>query len=367
MKTNHQGCAVEYLDSARRRSDRTRLPVGVVNTESPAVEGTEWKMHARFHSARRGENVDAFDIVDLIEQTKAVGDADGVRKLKVSNAPRDDVDEPDTVIEELRKELSNRCIQIADLYNIQRQQVDALQVARDVIEDLDESVRSLREALAQHDNEVAAAKQALSRSEEEKNALQEGLEKTEKELAELMQKHLDLSTAFNEREVGIVCAQERVASLKSELCDKSAEMVKLTAGLEGRKDQCCNSAQFERRIEELEITLRVHDKQISALEDANAELSKCDDELTHKNMVLEAVLNSALKELESQNVGIESLKGALRKERQLAERKMAGLIGDLQRERAERSIAERETARIRNELALLLPKLAIAARFSQAA
>lgn len=313
MKTNHQGCAVEYFDFARRRSDRTRLPVGVVDTESPAIERTERNMRARSHFARKGENFDALDIADLIKQTKTVDAADGVRTPRVSNAPRDGVDESATMIEELRRELSNRYIQIADLSNNQRLQVDALEVARDAIEDLDESARSLRRALTQRDNEVAVAKQALSHSREEKNALQERLEKTEKELAKLMQEHLDLSTAFNEREVGIACAQERVASLELELCDKSAEIVKLTAELESREDQCCHNAQFEWRIEELEIKLGTRDKHIRALEDANAKLSSCGNELAHKNTVLTMAQKHALKDIKSRNGRAEPLKGGISK------------------------------------------------------
>lgn len=363
MGKKQQSLAAGKSEFAKCNFDLDPLPFKSARAECPAIEGRSRKSRARPHSTPENDNIDPFGILDLLRQAEKLDDAKGDRGQQGSRTLIDRIDELEGLVEKQRGELSNRSIQIAELYNAQYQQADALQIARAVIEKLDESAKSLAEKLAQRENEVGAAKQEALRREEENNALRGELEKTRNELAQLMQKHLELSTAFNDREVTIACVQEKAASLELELDATAKDVAK------GQRfdDDRGRDTRLECQMDALEAAIMDHDGRIGELESANAKLSERSEELAHRNFVLELAQKDALEKIKSQAGIVKSLKCALREEREAAERKMADLAADLQREREERSILDRETARIRKELEFLLPRLAMAARLKRVA
>ncbi len=116
---------------------------------------------------------------------------------------------------------------------------------------------------------------------------------------------------------------------------------------------------LENRIRKIEGSLIARDEQINELKETNAMLSERCDELTHDNIILESGHKRAQEKLRLQSSNINLLESALRTGRETAEQKITELTGELQREREVHSVAERESAAIRREIALLLSKLAI--------
>jgi chromosome segregation ATPase len=135
-------------------------------------------------------------------------------------------------IETQRQEIDERCVQIADLWCVQQQQVEALSNACDAIKRLEDSLSSLQEKLAQRDNEVALAKKTIADLEQTRESSRKTLAKTQDDNAALLQKGLELSDAFNAREAAIVAARNKVHALESELSAKTLENVSLAAAVE---------------------------------------------------------------------------------------------------------------------------------------
>ena len=479
------------------------------------------------------EAKEPFDFSKLTEQ--AEGTTDGRRWPGLPPVPHERVNELETTIEEQRSELSERCLQIADLHNVQQQQHAALLVARDAIECLEQSVADLQETAARRENEAAAVKRELLLSVQAKNALGEKLAHSENEITDLLQKLLHLSTDLNDREVALDSAQERVAALEQELAAKAAqepvpaaateedekrrgdelderriqiesqlkrlesmlaagdeqinrlreantkppersdapdtssaqfesqirtlestladrdrqikeltetntklsersdtadtssaqfesqirklestladrdrqikeltetntklsersdtadtssaqfesqirtlestladrdqqikELTETNTNLSERSDTANKSSvQFESQIRRLESTIAARDRQLNTLRETNSKLSERCDELTQTKVIFESAHKLAQEKLKFQADSIKSLESALRAEQESAEQKIDALTGVLHREREVSSVAERETASIRREIALLLPKLAMNAR-----
>jgi len=215
--------AVEKSETAKRGSDQTRLPVRTTNTTLPAIGGKPRRERARQDFLPADDTNEPFNSADLTEQMEAVAETDPQNWPRLPGLSRDRIIELESTVEELRRELSARCIQIADLHNVQQRQAAALMVARDAIEDLQRSAVSLQETVTQRENEISAAKQQLQSSAQEKNVLNKKLEETEREAAELLQKLLHLSTALNDKDVAITSAEERAAKLEQELTAKAAQ------------------------------------------------------------------------------------------------------------------------------------------------
>jgi len=496
LKTPQQKPAVEKPDAARRATDRARLPLRTPNIPLPASGEPQRRVRARAlrDSTPAIETKEPFDFSKLTEQ--AAGTTDGRRRQGLPRVPRDRINELENTIEEQRSELSERCLQIADLHNVQQQQHTALLVARDAIENLEQSVADLQETAARRENEAAAVKRELLLSVQAKHALSEKLAHSENEITDLLQKLLHLSTDLNNREVALDSAQERIAALEQELAAKAAqepapapaieedekrqgdelderrvqlesqlkrlesmlaagdeqinklreaktkppehsdapdtssaqfesEIRKLESTLADRDRQIkeltetntklserfdtadtssarfegqirtlestladrdqqikelketntnlserfdtadTSSAQFESQIRRLESTIVGRDRQLNTLRETNSKLSERCDELTQTKVIFESAHKLAQEKLKFQADSIKSLESALRAEQESAEQKIDALTGVLHREREVSSAAERETASIRREIALLLPKLAMNARSIQ--
>lgn len=112
---------------------------------------------------------------------------------------------------------------------------------------------------------------------------------------------------------------------------------------------------FENHISQMEISAQVRDRTIKDLEHVRSKL------LEHYYNLIAIVFKSAKEyvrgELSSKNKSIECLESQLTAEREAAERKINGLISELQRERLNRSAAPNTSEALRKELACLLPKL----------
>jgi hypothetical protein len=82
----------------------------------PAIGGTPKKRRARSRlvSTFEDENNEPFDVSDLVEQVDGMVDADGRHWPRLPDAPRNRIKDLENTVENQRKELSTRCIQIAD-------------------------------------------------------------------------------------------------------------------------------------------------------------------------------------------------------------------------------------------------------------
>lgn len=367
VRTHRQALAVETPDSTRPGPDRSRLPAKITNSYLPPIEARPGKRRSRPRDdvAPVNDAGEPFDVSALIKYAESIADADGRHWPTLADGARDRVRDLEKTVGDQKNELSTRCSQIADLSNANQQQAEALLIAREAIEGLDTSVTLLRQELTQQEHEAANAKQELLHARNETHALREKAEKTEKELAELLQKSLELSTALNERDVEIASAQEKIASLEA---DQFAGMMKNAGSATARKETGTRSgsderrARLEQRVEELENQLAARDRRIRKLDAIIAKVGARYARLRENSRNLESERRQTSETLRSQADSITTLSAALRAEREVAERKLAELTGALQREREEHSVAERESATIRREIALLLPKLATTAR-----
>ncbi|MEJ2436164.1 MAG: hypothetical protein P8Y53_24615, partial [Pseudolabrys sp.] len=155
-------------DPERPRAEpRAALPA-VANGYVPAFA----RDHRRKQAVHKGrQESEPFDIAEVIEQVAGAVDANGRHWPRLQGAPVNRVSELERALEAQRNELSARCMQLADLCNVQQQQAADLQVAHEAIRNLDGSLNLLQAALAQQEGEAAAAKQALAQAEQERDAL----------------------------------------------------------------------------------------------------------------------------------------------------------------------------------------------------
>lgn len=310
----------------------------------------------------------------MFEAVDAALDHDGRRWPTLPSAPRDRVNELEAAIEKLSAELSLRCTQVADLYNIRQQQAGELLTACDEIDRLSKVIDTFQGTMAQRDTEEAATRQKLDLLDKENISLRLQLEQARKESADLLQRLLGVETALNDREVAIVSARESNSQLKEELTAAKAELtatkteltatkaetVSLMAAIEKANRQRCDelnqqTAQLKDQIKKLEAAAAERDIQLRALEKARANLANRCDDLTKNVEALESVQKNSREKVISQSV--EVLETLLKVERETAELRIKELTDELQRERLEHSAAERASAGIRENIVQLLPKL----------
>jgi chromosome segregation ATPase len=180
-------------------------------------------------------------------------------------------------VETQRQEIDERCAQIADLWCVQQQQIEALNDACDAIKRLEDSLSSLQGRLAERDNEVALARQTISALEQDRESSRQTLAKMQDDNAALLQKGLELSDAFNAREAAIAAARDKVHALEAELSAKTLENVSLAAAVETFDSRL--RAENERRRSEvaerqaaLDRTVAARDKDINDAKAVMAEL-----------------------------------------------------------------------------------------------
>ena len=348
---HQQALAVEKLDSAKRSPDQAHLPVRTANASLWTIGETQnpIRTHSRRDFTLADGAIDPFDIFDLTEQAGGEVDADGRHWPRLPDFSRDRINELESTVENLHKELSVRCIQIADLHNVQRQQAAALLMARNAIRNLENSALSLQKTITQREYEVAVAKQELLTSVQEKNALSEKLEDTEKEFARLLQKLLLLSATLNEKEKAIVPEEERVTALEQEL----------TADTMQEQQEPQEPAALPAPVVE-EVREQYRDETDDQSIQCESQHEKPDSDIT-----LEPGHTNAHEKLQSLAINIKFLETALRAGREIAEQRIAELTSKLRRERDGHSLAKRESATFRREIALQLSKLAKTTRSIQ--
>jgi len=278
------------------------------------------------------------------------------------SVPRDRVRELELALKEQWTELSERCTQIADLCNVQRQQAEELELARKAIEGLDKSVGLLQAALAEQESEAAAAQQALAQAEEEKTALAGQLEGAKGDSAALLQRALDFKSAFNAREATLAAARQRIETLETELAVEVAEVEKLAAPIEEeqrrhRAELTQQTVRFEIELSRLTRLLAERDKHVETLEAAHTTLSRRCEALTATAAVLETEKKIADESVKSQAELIQVLEALLKVERETAEQKITELTAALEQERTARAACERASAAMRKDIVQLLPKL----------
>ena len=303
-----------------------------------------------------------FDVAEVLEQVAPTVDADGRHYPRLEALPRNRERELELALKDQWRELSERCVQIAELCNVQQQQAAELQTARDALADLDKSVGLLEAALAQQESETAAAKQALARTEEETAALGAQLEAAQNVAAQSQQRARDLKAAFDERGAELLSARRRIEALEAELSAKTAECEKLAAPIEEERQQHREEVQQQRVRHEIEVgrltrLLKEHEQQLDALQGAHTRVAKRYEELARSSKELETTHKTACDHVKSQAELIQVLESLLKVERDTAAGKIAEMTVALEQERAARAEAEQASATMRKDIVQLLPKL----------
>jgi chromosome segregation ATPase len=267
-------------------------------------------------------------------------------------------------------ELVLRCIQVADLYNKLQEHTAELTDAHQEIDDLRASITDLQDTITQQETEAAAAKQSLDHSNQEKVALQEQLDQAKGETAELLQRLLKAETALNDGDIAVVSAQEKVEPLTADLNAKTTELAELKDRLDElnkrleedaqrhRDELSRQRTQFEDKISELETLAAQREAQAKDAEVARAAFAEQCGDLAKTVDALAGEQQYTQKKRDTQEALVQTLEALLRAEREAAEFKLREVTAELQRERQERSAAETASAAMRNDLVLLLPKLA---------
>jgi hypothetical protein len=223
-------------------------------------------------------------------------------------------------------EINLRCMQVADLYNLQQRQANELQIACEEIDRLSGTIAQLLENRAQQEVESEAQKKQIAFLEQEKAALRARLEKTLAESGDVSERLLSIETAFNDRETTLASALEKIDSLNSELIAASADTFKVVAVTTSEKQRYRSElnqqkTSFEARIKTLETAAATQDTQVKTLEEVRIRLAR----------------------------RVEILETLRKSERDAAEFKIKDLTEELQRERLGHSAEQRAFAALRNE------------------
>jgi len=297
----------------------------------------------------------------MVKRAHAAFDADGRCWPQPLIMPQNRVRELESTIAKLSTELNLRRTQVADFYNTRHQEAGDLLRACDEIDRLSKSVEALQDTVTQHENNAAASNQNLQLLNKENLTLRLELEKARKESAQLLQRSLSVATVLNDRNVAIASAQERHAEMTMELTAARAETIRLATAIEEaskrHRDELNQlSAQFKDQIRKIEGVAAQRGVQVKELEEVRAAIASRCDALISTVATFETAQKNPQEKVTSQSV--EFLQTILRVERESAETKIAELTAALEDERTKHSAAERAAAGMRENIVLLLPKLA---------
>lgn len=257
------------------------------------------------------------------------------------------------------RELSLRCTQVADLYNLQERLSAELQVAHSEIDRLNAAFAELQDTATHHVAKAAERKKAVTVLYQENVVLNGKLDKAHDETATLSRKMLSLETMFNDREAVITSALEEADLLKAQLAAANEEIAKLTATIDEtnqrRQDEDSRQSgmidDLKHKVESLfvdhGIQLKTRDK-----------LAKRCDELTKTTAALETAQQESKSKLAAQAEHARFLETVLRVERETADAKIKELTEKLEHERVQRAAADDASAAMRREMALLLRQFA---------
>ncbi len=301
-----------------------------------------------------------FDV--LLDEVPPARDADGRLYPRLGDLPQPGKRELELALKQQWTELSARCIQIADLCNVQQQQAAELQSASNAIADLDKSVALLHAALSAQESETAAAKDGLARAEQDRAVLRAELESTQESLAQSHQHASALTAAFDQRGALLVEARQMIETLAAQLAAKTAEAEKLAAPIDEERrrhrDALTQQAvRFEIEIARLTRLLDERERAFGTLQDAHTRVAKRHEELSRSAAGFEAAQQTARDHVKSQGELIQVLEALLKVERDTAAGKIEELTAALDAERAARAELEKSSATMRRDIVHLLPKL----------
>ena len=257
------------------------------------------------------------------------------------------------------RELSLRCTQVADLYNLQERLTAELQAAHSEIDRLNTAFTELQDAATHHVSKAAERKKAVTVLYQDNAVLRGKLDKAHDETATLSRQMRSLETMFNDREAVITSALEEADLLKAQLAAANEEIAKLTATIDEanqrRQDEDARQSgmveDLKQKVESLfvdhGIQLKTRDK-----------LAKRCDELTRATTALETAQQEAKAKLAAQAEHTRFLETVLRVERETADAKIKELTEKLEHERVQRSAADDASAAMRREMAQLLRQFA---------
>ncbi len=318
-----------------------------------------------------GLESEPFDVSDLLEQVAPAVDGDGRHYPRLTNVPRGRERELELALKDQWRELSARCIQIADLCNVRQQQAAELQSMRTALVDLENCVGLLQGALSQQESETAAAKQSLAHADEEMAALRVQLEAAQGDVAKSQRLAHQLRAAFDERGTALTAARQKIEALAAGLAAKKAEAEKLAAPIDEERRQhraelMQQSVRFEIEIARLTRVLQERERQLETIHGAHTRVAKRYEELARSAETLESAQKTARDHVKAQTELTQLLEVLLKVERETAEGKIAELTAALAHERAARADAERASAAMRKNIGHLLPTL-VARRGQEAA
>ncbi len=257
------------------------------------------------------------------------------------------------------RELSLRCTQVADLYNLQERLTAELQAAHGEIDRLNTAFNELQDTATHHVSKAAERKKAVTVLYQENAVLRGKLDKAHDETATLSRQMLSLETMFNDREAVITSALEQADLLKAQLAAANDEIAKLTATIDEanqrRQDEDSRQSgmveDLKQKVESLfvdhGIQLKTRDK-----------LAKRCDELTRTTAALESAQQESKSKLAAQAEHTRFLETVLRVERETADAKIKELTEKLEHERVQRAAADDASAAMRREMAQLLRQFA---------
>ena len=291
----------------------------------------------------------------------AAADFDSRRWPMLATLPRDRMRELENAIETLSAQLALRCTQVADLSHTREQQTKDLLISCDEIDRLGASVGVLHDEIAALENDAVVREQTLSRLEKENIAFGVDIEHSRQESAELSERLQSAEAAFKASEIAVASAQERHAQIEVELTAARAESLRNAQAFEEangrhRDETERQRAQFEERISVLEGVVAERSERVKKLEDSEAKLTSQCEYFGRISLELQNEKKQAQRKYESEAVAV--LETLLRIERENSENKIRQLTDTLHLVRGEQFKAELVSAGIRENILLLLPKLA---------
>lgn len=305
---------------------------------------------------------DPFDIFETLEEVRPAIQDEGRFYPRLAQIPRNRERELELALKDQWKELSARCIQVADLCNAQQQQAAELQTARTALADLEQCVGLLQAALSQQESETAAARETLAQAEQDRAALRRELAAVKSGVAQWHRHASELRAAYEARGATLESMREKIESLELQLTAKTAEAENLATPIEEERKQHRAELTQQRVRCEIEISrvtrlLEEREQQLETLQGTHSQVAKRYHELAQAAESHEIAQKTAREHAKSQAELIQVLEALLKVERETAERKTAELAAALEHERAARADAERSSATMRKDIVSLLPKL----------
>jgi hypothetical protein len=354
----------KQLGLAKRDPNRTWPPSRITNSWLPAIQSGPKNLRS-FNRLRKwaSPNKDGpFNYHDLL---KEVGHSESEAQdlLISSNRVHTDLETPDDIGAIQNKK--GRCADCIRLAKSRRETAASLQVARNVIESLEASASLLQARLALYEGGQKPIGHAVLRPKEDEvpPSTQEAM--ATREFSVPFANEIDPHENPNSAERKVTPTEKDSESLDPARVNEPpfATTDKTALRQDGsptRKNTAQTLAVFGAKIRALATVLATQSKQIEQLKSANMELVTREDQLTKKLKAAEVARRSAEKTALFQADVMEFLASELRAERSAAKYDTMRLLYALRHERSERRAAERDINAVKNELVILLPKLAIA-------